>query len=163
MSTNQVKYNTQSANSFSIEVLPAPIFIRVFFVLVIFVSIAGPLFGIAYTVKSGSGIKFGNILFLALFGLLAFYMLRILLWNTYGTEEYRIINNKLHYEANYRLFKDGKKELDLATLNVDIQEIEEQKTGRLKISDETLELNSSVKVSIQELQELKNWLKQKHA
>lgn len=163
MNTKQVTYNTADTNSFSITVIPAPIFIRVFYMLFIFIAVTGPLMGIVMVARSGSGVKIGNIIFLVLFGLLAFYMLRVLLWNTYGTEEYRIDNSKLHYEANYGFFRDGRKELDLNTLNVDIEEIEENKTGRLVFSDETLAFESSVKVSLNELQELKKWLEERNA
>jgi len=162
MITNQVTYNSHGANSFSIKVIPAPILIRIFYLFLIFVSIVAPLFSIVLVINSGEGIKFGNIIGLILSGIVALFLIRTFLWNTYGTEEYRIHNDKLLYIADYKFFKDGKKELELSSINVQIEEIETQKIGRLIFYDETIEFNSAVKASVSELHELKNWIKQKY-
>lgn len=154
MNTQQITRN--SVNSFTISVKPAPIVIRFVLMTLLFISITGPLLGLILSAQSKEGIKFGNILVLIIFGIIATYLLKMLLWNSFGSETFKINDNKIEYEADYKWFKDGKKILDLETTEVIIVDMEDHKHGKLILKDHENQINSAIKVKIEEIKKFAN-------
>jgi hypothetical protein len=79
-----------------------------------------PIFGTVLLILQQDGLKFELLLIYVIFWGSGFYLLRILLWNLFGQEILILEKNKIIYFADYRLFKDGRKELDLDNLTSEI-------------------------------------------
>lgn len=156
MKYNQIEINN---NEFSIKCRRAPIFVIAILFILLLISITGPLFGIYWAVKSGGGIKFINILLLFLFGLISFYFIRLILWNLFGTEKFRIVKNKLEYTADYKLFKMNTQIIELNGIQVDILDSGDDKNGYITFFNQDRELRSVIKTEKKELQGLKDKLK----
>lgn len=106
---------------------------------------------------NGGELKFFNIVFVFIFGLIAFYMLRVSLWNTYGFELIQFGNNKLTYVTDYHWFKDKVKEFDFEKINYDIKPVgyEEDNKGVLVIRfDDDKVLETVTKIPISDLESL---------
>ena len=70
-----------------------------------------PFVILIFIVANHADFKFGFVLLFIILWLPAYYLLRIVLWNTYGKEGLIISPNKVIYEADYKYFKDSKQEL----------------------------------------------------
>lgn len=151
---NQIEYKQ---NQLILRVKKSPLLGRILLYLITILSIALPLGGFIVNVISNVGLSFFHILFLFIFGLIAFYMLRISLWNTYGSELIQFNNNKLTYVADYRWFKDKVKEFSFENINYDIKPVgyEEDNKGVLliKFDDDTV-LETVTKIPISDLESL---------
>lgn len=140
-----------------LKVKKSPLIGRLVLYLITFLSVALPLGGFIVNMISNVGLNFFHILFLLLFGLIAFYMLRVSLWNTYGSELIQFNNNKLTYVADYRWFKDKVKEFSFENINYDIKPVgyEEDNKGVLVIKfDDDTALETVAKIPIADLESL---------
>ena len=125
--------------------------------LITFLSIDLPLGGFIANMINGGEIKFFNIVFLFIFGLIAFYMLRVSLWNTYGFEFIQFGNNNLAYVADYHWFKDKVKEFDFENINYEVKPVsyEEDNKGVLVIKfDDGTVLETVAKIPRSDLESL---------
>ncbi|WP_166963168.1 hypothetical protein [Yeosuana marina] len=113
------------------------------------------------SIEDGKGLHIGYFIILFLFGLIAFYLLRISLWNTYGEETIVLNMPTIQYEANYGWFKDGKKTINSNTPVFSISQIgyEEDKIGTLVIGENDEKIESVVKIPINQIEELIEKLK----
>lgn len=151
---NQIEFKE---NQLVLRVKKSPFLGRILLYLITFLSIALPLGGFIANMINGGEIKFFNIVFLFLFGLIAFYMLRVSFWNTYGFELIQFGNNKLTYVANYHWFKDKVREFSFENINYDIKQIgyEEDNKGVLVIKfDDDKVLETVTKIPISDLDSL---------
>src|SRR5690606_99190 len=129
---NQIEFKQ---NQLVLKVKKSPLLGRILLYLITFLSIGLPLGGFIVNMISNAGFSFFHILFLFIFGLIAFYMLRVSLWNTYGKESIEFDNNKLTYVADYHWFKDKVKEFDFEKIDYEIKQVgyEEDNKGVLVI------------------------------
>ena len=97
-------------NQIIFRVKKSPLLGRILLYVITFLSIALPLGGFIANMINGGDIKFFSIVFLFIFGLISFYMLRVSLWNTYGYELIQFGIDKLTYSADYCWFKGKVKE-----------------------------------------------------
>jgi|SRR5690554_5979242 len=144
-------------NQLVLRVKKSPLLGRILLYLITFLSIALPLGGFIVNMISNVGLSFFHILFLFIFGLIAFYMLRISLWNTYGSELIQFDNNKLTYVADYYWFKDKVKEFSFENINYDIKLVgyEEDNKGALVIRfDDDKVLETVTKMPLSDLKSL---------
>lgn len=151
---NQIEFKQ---NQLVLRVKKSPLLGRILLYLITFLSIALPLGSFIVNMISNVGLSFFHILFLFIFGLIAFYMLRVSLWNTYGFELIQFDNNKLTYVADYRWFKDKVKEFTFENINYDIKPVgyEEDNKGVLIIKfDEDRVFETVTKISISDLESL---------
>lgn len=151
---NQIEYKQ---NQLILRVKKSPLLGRILLYLITFLSIALPLGGFIVNMINNVGLSFFHILFLFIFGLIAFYMLRISLWNTYGFELIQFGNNKLTYVADYHWFKDKVKEFDFENIKHEVKPMgyEEDNKGVLVIKfDDDKVLETVSKVSISDLESL---------
>lgn len=138
-----------------LRVKKSPLLGRVLLYLITFLSIALPLGGFIPNIINGGELKFFNLVFLFIFGLIAFYMLRVSLWNTYGSEFIQFDNNKLTYVADYHWFKDKVKEFTFENIEYDIKQVgyEEDNKGVLVIKfDDDKVLETVTKIPIPNLE-----------
>lgn len=84
-------------------------------------------------------------------------MLRVSLWNTYGSEFIQFNNSKLTYVTDYHWFKDKAKEFSFENINYDIKQVgyEEDNKGVLVIKfDDDQVLETDTKIPISDLKSL---------
>lgn len=151
---NQIEFKE---NQLVLRVKKSPFLGRILLYLITFLSIALPLGGFIANMINGGELKFFNIVFLFIFGLIAFYMLRVSLWNTYGFELIQFGSNKLTYVADYHLFKDKVKGFSFENINYEVKTVgyEEDNKGFLviKFDDDTV-LETVTKIPIPDLESL---------
>ena len=120
----------------------AAIIVSAFMVLL---AIAVPVFVAMYHSEK---IKHQFLLSIVVFAYVAFYFLKIILWNLYGKELYTIEENKFHLECDYKFFRMNKVEFEFDTLDfsaLPASEItSEQKKVLLKIKSTDHDLFISV-------------------
>lgn len=144
-------------NQLILKVKKSPLLARLLLYLITFLSIALPLGGFIVNMISNVGLNFFYLLFLFIFGLIAFYMLRVSLWNTFGKESIQFSNNKLTYVADYHWFKDKVKEFTFENINFDIKQVgyEADNKGVLMIKfDADKVLETVTKIPIADLEKL---------
>ena len=69
-----------------LKVKKSPFYVLFFLYLVTFLCVFLPLLGLAFLFLTGLELKFGLFIFLGVFALISFYMLRTSLWNTFGSD-----------------------------------------------------------------------------
>jgi hypothetical protein len=108
-----------------------------------------------YYISKGNGFHFGFIIGLAFFGFWGFYMLRLALWNTFGKEIIEFGPKKINYYADYRWFRDGKKQISSETpIEISYTESAGKNTVNLLIRNEFSCIESVIKLPSTELNEL---------
>ncbi|WKW46164.1 hypothetical protein P3875_10305 [Myroides sp. JBRI-B21084] len=148
----QIEFNE---NQLILKVKKSPLLARLLLYFITFLSIALPLGGFIVNMISNVGLSFFHILFLFIFGFIAFYMLRVSLWNTFGKESIEFVKNKLTYVADYHWFKDKVKEFTFENINFDIKQVgyEEDNKGVLVIKfDDGKVLETVTKIPIADLE-----------
>lgn len=148
-------------NQLILRVRKSPVFIRFVMFLFTFLFFFSPLIGMALSISMGYRFHIGFLIWMGLFGLMGFYMLRVSLWNTYGYETIHFDKQKVTYEANYGWFKDGKKAKDINPSTFSIKQVgyEEDKKGTLIIGTNNACIECVTKMSIREIEELIKKLK----
>lgn len=122
-----------------------PLIARLFIYLLTIFSIILPLGGLIANILN-DGITMMSVVIYGIFGLIAWYMLRVSLWNTYGAEVIHFQKNKFNYTANYQWFKGNLKEFDFEKINFTIQKAgyEEDHRGVLIIKFDEKEMFETV-------------------
>lgn len=140
----------------NLKVKKSPFAVRIVMFFLAFAFFVFPIAGTVVGVLTGSGLHFGYFIGIGIFSLMGFYLLRLSLWNTYGEETIEILENKIIYEANYRWFKDGKKEIEITNPNYSFKSVgyEEDNEGVLIIFCDESEMESVVKMPVSALEEL---------
>lgn len=78
-----------------------------------------PIIAVVFVVISHSDFKFGHVLLFIMLWLPAYFLLRIILWNSYGKEVLVFSKGKVTYVADYKFFLDSKQEL-IGDISVEI-------------------------------------------
>lgn len=151
---NQIDF---SNNTLILKVKKSPLLGRLFLYIITFLAVVLPLSGFVFNLLIGNGLKFFSLVFLFVFGLISFFMLRISLWNTYGTEIIKISENKLDYIADYKWFKDKIKEFNFENINFNLNKIgyeEDNKAVLIIEFDNGTVLETVTKIDIENLNNL---------
>jgi len=152
-----MKQYSLNDKTLTLKVKKSPFIIRGIMFFLSFTSFILPLLGITIGIKIGKGLHIGYFVGLFLFGLLGFYLLRISLWNTFGKETIIFSKSTIEYVADYRWFKDGKKNITLnKELSFWIEHVgyTEDNVGNLIIGNENERIESVVKIPITQLKKL---------
>jgi len=149
------QYNFKN-NILNLRVKKSPLAIRIVMFFFAFAFFVFPILGVIVDVLTGGGLQFGYLIGIGIFALMGFYLLRVSLWNTYGEETIEILDGKVIYEANYGWFKDGKKEIIITNLKYSFKSVgyEEDNEGVLVISSENAQVESVVKMPMEEMESL---------
>jgi hypothetical protein len=112
-----------------------------------------PLISTGFMLSSGEGIGPGIFIFFVIFWGIAFYLLRVVLWNSFGKEVITLFEDKISYHADFKFFTDSKQEINKEGLIVEIiQKTESGKTfGNLKLTNQNKVIETVLKADIQEL------------
>jgi hypothetical protein len=99
-------------NTLVISVSKTSIIVRGIILFFAAFSFLIPLVILIFMVANHADLKFGFVILFIMLWLPAYYLLRIVLWNTYGKERLNISREKVIYEVDYKFFKDSKQELN---------------------------------------------------
>ncbi len=143
-------------NNLILKVKRGPAILRVFLLLLGAGLFIFPTIGMIGAMAIGKGFHIGFIITIFVSGFLGFHILKFFLWNTFGQEEIEINGDTLTYEANYKWFKDGKKEIKFDNLTFSINSIgyEDEKIGTLVIGEHEAKIESVVKIPLEQLEDL---------
>ncbi|MGB0915255.1 MAG: hypothetical protein ACPGVI_04240 [Crocinitomicaceae bacterium] len=144
-------------NELTISVKKAPILGRVLLYFITALTSLGPIAGIISSLASGSGFHISMFFGLVISGLIAFFLLRSSLWNTFGKETIIFNKNELIYSADYGWFKDKIKSLPITTeLHFEVNPVgyEEDNKGTLIIFNSEDGFVCTAKVDVDELNRL---------
>lgn len=143
-------------NKLNLRVKKSPLGVRIVMFFLAFASFILPVFGTIWGLSLGGGLDIGYFIGIGLFSVIGFYLLRIALWNTYGEETIEILKNRITYEANYNWFKDGKKEMAITVPSYSFKSVgyEEDNEGVLVISSENVQMESVVKMPMEQIESL---------
>ena len=162
MTSPQINFINNDKKQIVISVRKSPIFLRIFLMIIFILFLIVPILGMAEMIIEREKLKFGAFISLALFWGLAYYVFRILSWNTFG-KEHISFTDKVEYFSDFKYFKDSFKEFDNSDLRFEFEKIgyEEDNEGFLIIKNNNETLKSVIKVKIPELKEsierLKNY------
>jgi len=90
----------------------APLSIRLFLGIFMIIGFLTPLIVLIFSFYSDLEIGFSYIITLIIGVGVGFYLLRLILWNTYGKEILKITPERVDYHCDYRYFKGNKKILE---------------------------------------------------
>jgi len=77
-------------NTLNLKVKKSPLAVRIVMFFFAFAFFIFPLVGTIVSVLIGGGLQIGYFIWIEIFGLMGFYLLRVSLWNTYGEETIEI-------------------------------------------------------------------------
>ncbi|NQX82318.1 MAG: hypothetical protein HRT66_10040 [Flavobacteriaceae bacterium] len=156
-----MKQHELNNGELTLRVKRSPVFVRIVIFLFAFLFFLLPLVGMILSILMGDGFHIGFLIGIGFFGLMGFYLLRIGLWNTYGTEIIKFQSSKVIYEANYGWFKDAKKTKEIIPLSFSLKPIGygEDNEGVLIIGSNDFLIECATKMSINEINELIKKLK----
>ncbi|MBQ0769450.1 MAG: hypothetical protein KBT58_09170 [Bizionia sp.] len=151
-------------NQLIISTRKSPIFIRIvlttFLVLIASIPIAVTIF----VLKSGEGPFIGIVFSFLLCWGIGFYLLKLTLWNSVGREILSMETDKISYVADYRLFKDGRKEIEIKDLETELihKEQSDNPLGRLRLRTKSNSLETVLQMTISEVEELRKEIKMRY-
>ncbi len=144
-----------NGKEYTIGTKKAPIFIRIFLILIMSILILIPITVIALTYENGPHMGI-LISFIICWGV-GFYLLKIVLWNTIGQEVLTVNPEKISYLADYRFFKDGRKEIEIDDLKTEIICTDYNKQlGILILKNKTTQIETVIQAKIAKLEEIRN-------
>ena len=107
-----------------------------------------------------SGLSLGILISYAFFWGIGFFVLRFVLWNSYGKEVMTFNANNISYHSDFKYFKDGKKLIENKELVYSLSEEFDGKSS-LIINNGIEEIETSIKVPSSDLinliEKLKNY------
>ena len=154
MTNSQIDFTNNDKKQIVISVRKSPLFIRIALMIVFILFIIGPILGLVIMIMEKERLKFGTFISFALFWGFAYYVFRVLSWNTFGKEHFSF-TEKVQYYSDFKYFKDSFKEFDNSDLSFEFEEIgyKEDNEGILIIKNSNETLKSVIKVKIPELKE----------
>ncbi|NCP85604.1 MAG: hypothetical protein GW823_12125 [Bacteroidetes bacterium] len=137
-----------------------PVLIKIILAIFLVICILMPIGATIFSFGE-SGLHIGIVFSFILFWGIGFYLLRVILWNTFGQETLLLNTKKILYLADYKYFKDGKREIGIKNLTIKIiYENQKNKTvGRLFLFNETEQLETVLQTNILVLIEIVNKIK----
>lgn len=152
----RIKYSEGKPKVISIEILPSSrasrivlqVFMIIFFAIPIVSTIVLAIF---------SALHPAIIISYIIFGFSGRFFLKLFLWNKYGKEYLTLEADKILYEADYKMFKGNKAEVNIGGFQVGIHKLKNdfEGLGVMTIANELESIDTVVKIPINELEVLK--------
>ena len=161
MINQQIKLKESIENQFTISVKKPPKFIQFSLLTIIMISILIPIGILIAMIILRAELKIGIFFAFALFWGIGYYLFRVWTWNQNGKEIYKFENGEISYLADFKYFKDSHKKIDNNDIIYKVNELIDgkDKFGQLIISNENEMIESCIKVSPNELNNLIERLK----
>ena len=151
-------------NQIIIDHTKTPWIIRVILTLILSICALIPLAVTFFVLSQGDGPHISIFISYLIFWGLGFYLVRVVLWNTFGKEIISLDQNRVTYIADYKYFKDGKKELNSHGLQTEIiyEDTMDIHVGRLRIFNQTEEIETVLQSSLSDLEKMKERIKTRY-
>ena len=120
MTQPTVQFTNGNPGTLTVYTHPTPKGIRIFLGLFASIAFIAPVLVTIILLVTGSGLSFGLIISYIIFWAVGYYLLRIILWNTFGKEIITFENDKITYHCDYKYFQDNKKEIKTDQLRIEI-------------------------------------------
>ena len=163
MNKQQVHFEPNRENYFTISVKKPPKFIQISLIITILISLLLPIAGMSAMIILRTELKIEILIGFAVFWTVAYFLFRVWTWNANGKENFEFGKEKISYFADFKYFKDSQTQIENNNLTFEFEEIGHIKDnqGLLIIKSGENTLKSVVKVKIPELKEtierLKNY------
>lgn len=145
-------------NVLTLKVKKSPNFILISFLFLSFLAILFPIAAIFFYIYSGNSFQVGFIFTFVTCSLISLYLFRLFFWNSRGTETLTFDSKTIQYKTNdINIFKEKIKfQLDIDSCKLSIRGVgyEKDRIGTLVLEDNDNQLITSVKIPIQQLEEL---------
>ena len=137
-----------------LETVKAPFSIRLFLGIFMVIGFLTPV--AVFILNLYKDIEFGfSFVTTVIIGLLVgFYLLRLILWNTYGKEYLAIYSNRINYQCDYKYFKGSKKTIQGSQIRVEPKWDPRVSGGKLKIMNENGTIETSIHIPEEKLTKL---------
>lgn len=157
MEYNKITFN---GSQITLSIRKSPIFIRAVLSFVLVILFLFPLVVTFLVLVFGDGPHVGIAFSYLFFWGIGFYVLRIILWNSFGREILELSPDKISYVADYKYFKDGRKEIGTDELQIEIglEYTDSDQLGRLQLINGSESIESVLQMDISELEELRRKL-----
>jgi hypothetical protein len=158
MKAKQIEIN---GSELTISVKKTPLVIRIILSIVLSIMVFIPILATYFVLTDGDGFHIGLAFSFLFFWVLGFYILRIILWNSFGREIIVLGREKIQYTADYKYFKDGRKEIEINQLATEIifEDEPNDPVGRLRLHSDSNSIESVIKTRLVELEELEKEIK----
>ena len=129
-----------------------PFPIKITLIVLMAICFLAPIFGFFYTIGMREGISFGHFLGLGAGSFIAYRLLRIYLWNAYGTEHLWLEDESLNYQPDFRYFKGNTEQLAIEAMAITVLDESEPKEplGRLRFQNREKTFETVLKVPLEE-------------
>ncbi len=140
-------------NTLILKVQKSPILVRITLACLSLFSISAPVFGLIYSVSEGNTSILGHVVAIVIFGGLAYYLLKMFLWNTCGSEIIVFESNLINYQSDYGWFKGAEKTIPAEELYLEVVQAgwEEDQMGNLILISDEESIHSVIKIPIKEI------------
>ena len=159
----QIQININDSK-LTISAKKPPLLIRIVLALFLLILFLIPLAGTVFSLTYADGLQIGLIFSFILFWGVGFYLLRLILWNSFGQEVLTMNSEKILYFADYRLYKVGRQEIGTKGLVTEIIYDDEpnKSLGRLILKNKAMMIETVLQAPINELEELKSELETRY-
>jgi len=160
MTENRINFPKSSNLTLEIFVKRAPLFIIITLTLVLVILFLIPIVGAVFMVMTDL-LNFSLALIIIIFWGSGFYLLRLILWNTCGKEIIIFKPDKVLYIGDYKLFKDGKIEIENKSIEIlfPLKPESNQELSYLTIRNESEQIKTVTKLPLETLKEIKERIK----
>jgi hypothetical protein len=151
-------------NQLIIKGRKSPLPVRITLILFLLICLLIPIAATFLLMAEKKGPHIGIFVSFLLFWGIGFYLLRIILWNTFGREIITLGDDKIFYEADYLFFKDSKTSISTKALEVVAAEVEDGKSalGVLIFSNENVNITTSLKAPLNEMSKIAEEIEKKY-
>jgi hypothetical protein len=147
--------------TFLINGKKAPLLLRLVLIFILIICAIIPIATSIFIIENEIESKFGLVFSFILFWGIGYYLIRLILWNTYGQEILTLSNNRISYLADYKYFKDGKQEIEISNLICEIIYVNQtdKKTGRLRLKNNAEIIETVLQSNINEIEQIEKEIK----
>lgn len=136
----------------------AYLIVKVIFSFMTLLFFIGPLIGIFHSLNSGYDFHFKFVFGLGVNYIVAFYVLRITLWNVWGKEIFEFNESEVVQTTCYKLFQNKEvfEDAELIEIGIEPYGFEDSGKGRLyfQLYEEEEKIYSSVTIPVSDLKPL---------
>jgi hypothetical protein len=99
---------------------PTPMIIRIILGIIGTLAFVAPVVVLITMLASGDGFKIGIIVSFIIMWAIGAYLIRIVLWNTYGKEILEFSEDKLTYHCDYKYFQSNQKQIERNQIQIEL-------------------------------------------
>lgn len=140
----------------------APFSIRLFLSIFMIIGFVTPVISLAVSFYKDLEIGFSFITTVIIGLLVGFYLLRLILWNTYGKEILSVSADRIDYYCDYRYFRGNRKSLKGGRYYFSPAYTRDEHYGKIKVENDADTFTTQVEIPQTKLLEAIQLLSEKH-